>query len=94
MKSHVKNKISQKFYFCEVPKKASIYTGVYWNKGCKKWQAQLKNKGKNYCEYFDIEEHAAMKINLLCDKIEIERKNPEINIDGIQKVINSLLMDK
>jgi len=69
----------------KVPKKASIYTGVYWNKGCKKWQAQLKNKGKNYCEYFDIEEHAAMKVNLICDKLEIKRKNPEINIDAIQK---------
>ena len=40
------------------------------------------HKGKYYFgEYFDIEEHAAMKINLLCDKYEIKRKNPMINID-------------
>jgi len=70
----------------KVPKKASIYIGVYWNKGCKKWQAQIRNNGNNYNGgYFDIEEHAAMRVNLLCDNIEIKRKNPDINIDGIQK---------
>ena len=52
------------------------------------------HKGKNYYGgYYDNEEHAAMKINLLCDKYEIERKNPTIEIgpDVMQQsVIHSL----
>ena len=52
-------------------------------------------KGKDYFGgYFDIEEHAAMKVNLLCDKIEIQRKNPMIIIepDTMRKVIHSFLI--
>jgi len=71
----------------EIKNTTSIYIGVNWNKDCKKWLVQLKDKGKTYYGgLFDIEDHAAMKINLLCDKIKIQRKNPEINIDAIQKV--------
>merc|ERR1712034_240774 len=37
---------------------------------------------KQYCGgHFDHEEDAAMKVNLLCDKYEIKRKNPTINIE-------------
>jgi len=67
----------------------SKYTGVSWHKDNKKWQAQLKhNKKSYYGRYFDNEEHAAMTVNLLCDKYEIARKNPMINIkaDVIQQV--------
>ena len=37
---------------------------------------------------FENEKHAAMKVNSLCDKCEIERKNPMIIIepDKIQQV--------
>ena len=51
------------------------------------------NKKRYYGGYFDNEEQAAMKVNLLCDKYEIERMNPMINItmDEIQQsVIHSL----
>jgi maltooligosyltrehalose synthase len=75
--------------FCEVSQ-TSKYTGVSWHKDNKKWQAQLKhNKKSYYGRYFDNEEHAAMTVNLLCDKYEIARKNPMINIkaDVIQQVI-------
>ena len=81
--------------FCEQCKnQTSIYNGVCWNKDNKKWQAQLHSKKKYYGGLFDNEEHAAMKINLLCDKIGIERKNPKIDIklDATQQVILSLLM--
>ena len=87
---NTKGKISHNFYFCEAPNQTSTYTGVFWDKKDKKWQAKIMHKGKCYFGgYSDIEEHAAMKINLLCDKIEIERKNLMINIDldAIQKVI-------
>jgi phage terminase small subunit len=69
--------------------KTSKYTGVCWNKDHKKWQAQLKHNNKSYYgRYFDNEEHADMSVNLLCDKYEIARKNPVIDIkeDVIQQV--------
>jgi hypothetical protein len=65
----------------------SNYTGVHWNRNTKKWQAQLAHNKKRYGGYFDHEEHAAMKVNLLCDKYKIKRKNPmiDIDLDGIQQ---------
>jgi len=60
--------------------KTSIYTGVCWHNDNKKWAANLKHNGKQcYGGYSDNEEHAAMKVNLLCDKYAIDRKNPTIN---------------
>jgi hypothetical protein len=53
----------------------------------------LWHKNKVYFGgHFENEEQAAMNVNLLCDKFEIERKNPTINIklDAIQKVITTL----
>merc|ERR1711925_46400 len=65
----------------KIPNKTSIYYGVSWNKDQKKWYTQLKHNRNNHCGgYFDEEEHAAMKVNLLCDKYETERKNPMINV--------------
>jgi hypothetical protein len=59
----------------------SKFTGVSWDKERKKWHVQLiHNKKRNTGGYFDNEEHAAMKVNLLCDEYEIKRKNPGINI--------------
>ena len=39
---------------------------------------------------FDDEEHAAMKVNLLCDEFGIKRKNPNFIMepDAIQQVIH------
>ena len=50
----------------------------------------MYNKKKYFGGYFDNEEQAAMKVNLLCDKNGIERKNPMIIIktDVIQQVTN------
>jgi len=57
----------------------SQYNGVCWNNNEKKWHAKLKhNKKTCYGGYFDNEEQAAMSVNLLCDKIGIERKNPNV----------------
>ena len=39
------------------------------------------NKNNYHGGLFDKEEDAAMKINLLCDKCGIERKNPMIDIE-------------
>jgi len=52
------------------------------------------NKKRYYGGYFDNEEHAAMKINLLCDEHGIKRKNSTIDIepDVIQKVIHSYIV--
>merc|ERR1712034_83731 len=62
--------------------------------GHKKWNAHLKHKGKEYYGgYSDNEEHAAMKVNLLCDKYELERKNPTINTkpNAIQQNTNFIM---
>jgi len=68
--------------------KTSIYNGVSWHKDKKKWYTELMHKKKKYYGgYFDNEEYAAMKVNILCDNCEIQRKNPTIDIDlhAIQK---------
>jgi len=75
--------------FEKVPNKTSKYNGVCWHKDAKKWQTQLNHKEKKYYgRYFDNEEHAAMHVNLFCDKIGIKRKNPMVIIepDAIQQV--------
>merc|ERR1711925_1353 len=73
----------------QVQSQTSNYIGVSWDKDKKKWHARLCHNKKHYHgNYFDIEEHAAMNVNLLCDKFDIKRKNLEINIDIIQKVKN------
>jgi len=60
----------------------SKFIGVSWEKDIKKWKTNVSHKKKKYCGgYFDIEEHAAMKVNLFCDECEIKRKNPMININ-------------
>jgi len=76
----------------QVVNPTSKYTGVCWHKGNKKWQTQLKHNQKFYYGgYFDNEEHAAMNVNLLCDKYEMARKNPMINIkeDVIQQLLKN-----
>jgi hypothetical protein len=87
------HQISQKTYSCEVQNQTSKFHGVCWHKDNKKWQAELRYNKKNYYGgLFDNEEQAAMKVNVLCDKCGIERKNPKININpnAIQQVIYSL----
>jgi hypothetical protein len=60
--------------------KYSKYSGVTWMKDKKKWLVRFAhNKNKYYGGIFDIEEDAAMEVNLLCDKYGIERKNTIIN---------------
>jgi len=76
----------------KIPNQSSKYTGACWHKVLKKWQAQLVYKKKSYYGgYFDDEEHAAMRVNLLCDTFDIARKNPMINIkaDVIQKLLKN-----
>ena len=79
--------------FCEQCKnQTSIYNGVCWHRNNQKWQARLKhNKNLYHGGLFDNEEQAAMKVNLLCDKNGIERKNPVIDIepDVIREVMHS-----
>jgi len=70
----------------QIPNTTSIYTGVCWNRKTKQWRTKLTiNKKEYYGGNFDNEEHAAMSINLLCDKFGIKRKNPKIDVDLIQK---------
>merc|ERR1712034_237825 len=72
----------------QVSNKTSIYNGVCWHRENKKWQVQLiHNKKQYYGGSFDNEEQAAMKINLLCDKMGIDRKNPMIDLkpDAMQQ---------
>jgi len=60
----------------------SKYTGVSLKKDTKKWQSQLTaNKKKYYGGLFNKEEDVAMKVNLLCEKYELKRKNPIIDIE-------------
>ena len=80
-------------YLCEVQHKTSKFNGLTWRKDNKNWQARLAHKGKKYhAGVFDIEEDAAMSVNLLCDKYEIKRKNPTIDIElyDTQQVMHSL----
>jgi hypothetical protein len=78
-------------FFYEIQNnKQSQYNGVSWFKAQNKWRAQIKFKGKTYSGgYFENEEEAAMKVNLLCDEHEQDRKNPSIDIPMPEKVINS-----
>merc|ERR1712034_4280 len=65
----------------KVPNKTSIYTGVSWYKDRNKWRVDLIHNKKRYSGgLFDNEEQAAMKVNLMCDELEMDRKNPMINI--------------
>jgi len=85
------NEDELKYKSMKVRNHTSIYTGVSWDKRDKKWAAQLTHNKKLYHGgNFDAEECAAMKVNLLCDKYEIERKNPmiEIKLDAVQQVEN------
>jgi len=67
--------------FDEIRRATSQYIGVSWHKDNKKWRALLIHKGKRYSAgLFDNEKHAAMKVNLLCDKFGIQRKNPMVAI--------------
>ena len=82
-------------YFSKVQNHSSKYTGVTWNQQSKKWKAQVTHDYKPYHGgYFDNEEQAAMKVNLLCDTLDIERKNPKIKIemDEIQQVTHILFI--
>jgi hypothetical protein len=77
----------------EVLKKKSEYQGVLWVEKCvnKQWQAYVYIKRKTrYGGCFDTEQQAAMKVNLMCDKHKIPRKNPTIDIelDVVQQVIH------
>merc|ERR1711925_31129 len=57
------------------------YIGVSWDENYKKWKTELIHKGMKYSGgVFDKKEHAAMKVNLLCDKYGVERKNPTIDM--------------
>jgi len=57
------------------------YKGICWLNHCKKWKARLFFNNKAYDGgSFDNEDHAAMSVNFLCDKLQIERKNPMLNI--------------
>jgi len=81
----------QQYESKKVRNHTSIYTGVSWSKRDKKWAAQLTHNKKLYHGgNFDNEKYAAMKVNLLCDKYGMERKNPtiEIELDVIQQVEN------
>jgi len=71
----------------EVENQISKYIGVSWHTHSKQWKAELShNKKICYGGLFDNEEHAAMKVNLLCDKFEIERRNPTINVRLDEKI--------
>jgi len=79
----------------QVHNSASQYIGVSWNEDKKRWQAQLTHNKKRHCVgLFDKEEDAAMSINLLCDKLEVERKNPMVDIqfDAIRQKTKSSKM--
>ena len=81
---------------CEVHNQTSKYAGVTWNKNNKCWQAQLQHNNKKYHGgNFDKEEHAAMNINLLCDKLGLKRKNPMVDIkfDEIRRVTHPFLQN-
>jgi len=72
----------------QVPNQTSKYIGVSWERNKKKWKSQLMHNRKLYfCGHFDNEKQAAMGINLLCDKYEIKRKNPTIDIKPVTKQI-------
>jgi len=80
-KCHIKRKNLMIDIELPVQNHTSIYSGVSWHKNKKQWQARLRNEGiEYYGGFFDIEEHAAMSVNLLCDKCHIERKNLTIDI--------------
>merc|ERR1711925_524 len=62
-------------------KKTSEYRGVSWHKCNRKWRAQLSLKGKiqKHGGIFKNELEAAIKVNQLCEEMEIPLQNPGIS---------------
>ena len=49
------------------------------------------NQKKYFGGYYDDPENAAMGVNLLCDNLEIERKNPTINMKIDKVTMNNVI---
>merc|ERR1712034_155931 len=62
-------------------KKTSEYRGVSWHKCNRKWRAQLSLKGKiqKHGGIFKNELEAAIKVNQLCEEMEIPLQNPGVS---------------
>ena len=54
-----------------------------------------QNQKQYHIGYFENEEHAAMNVNSLCDRLGVEHKNPTIDIklDKIYQVIQLLSIE-
>jgi len=69
------------------PKIKHAYNGVVWRKDQQKWRAIILWKNNRYdggC--YSDELDAAKRVNQLCDKLGIERKNPDVNAICLPKV--------
>lgn len=59
--------------------KSSQYHGVSWITATQRWIGSVHYKGKsNYAGTWKSEIDAAYSVNLLCDKLGLPRKNPQI----------------
>ena len=61
-------------YFCELQNRTSKYIDVFWNKTFNKWEVQFAHNEEiyypRYCRFFELEKHAAMMVNLLCEEFQ------------------------
>ena len=80
--------------FYEVQNQTSNYSGVPWSKNVKKLQVLSFQKKYCHSRLFNNKEHAAVASNLLCDKLDIERKNRRIKTEPnkIQHVTNTFII--
>ena len=76
---------------------SSKYVGVCWIKENRKWLSRVQHNGETHSiGYFEIEEDAAKAVNLKCQELNIQLKNPGVGVldnDTLKKLkVSSFLL--
>lgn len=63
----------------------SRYRGVYWDKKCKRWRAQLSHKGKRKMKRFDSEIEAAKQYDEWAKEVRVLGGKAYLNFEKVAK---------